>query len=164
MVSVSMQWRSVGGVLLAIALGAGLAGCAQQPYRNGYGGYAAAPNGPGVCGDCAVVQRVEQVYVERNDTTLGTVLGAVIGGALGNQLGHGDGRAATTIVGAVAGGAVGNALARRNGNQVAAWRIWMRMSDGRDVSLIQRPYPNVRPGDAVVIRNGEVYPRWRGEH
>ena len=158
-----VRMQTMGSLLLVAALGAGLAGCAQQPYRNGYGpqqGYARGQ----VCADCGVVQHVEEVYVEKNDSTLGTVLGAVIGGALGNQLGHGRGRAATTIVGAVAGGAVGNAVAGQNGNQVPAWRIWMRMSDGRDVSLIQHQYPDVRPGDAVVIRDGRVYPRWPGEH
>ena len=158
-----VRMQTMGSLLLVAALGSGLAGCAQQPYRNGYGpqqGYARGQ----VCADCGVVQHVEEVYVEKNDSTLGTVLGAVIGGALGNQLGHGGGRVATTIVGAVAGGAVGNAVAGQNGNQVPAWRIWMRMSDGRDVSLIQHQYPDVRPGDAVVIRDGRVYPRWPGEH
>ncbi|WP_343223908.1 glycine zipper 2TM domain-containing protein [Metallibacterium sp.] len=158
-----MRVQTVASWVLAVAVGTGLAGCAQQPYRSGYGGYGPG-YGPQVCADCGVVQHVEQVYVERNDSTLGTILGAVIGGALGNQIGHGRGNTAATIAGAVAGGAVGNAVSKQNGNQVPAWRIWMRMSDGRDVSLIQRQYPNVRPGDAVVIHDGRVYPRWRGEH
>lgn len=160
-----MRRQTLGSLALAAMLGTGLAGCAQQPYREAYGPRYAPPQGAArICTNCGVVQRVEQVYVEKNDNTLGTILGAVIGGALGNQVGHGDGRAAATIAGAVAGGAVGNAVASRNGNQVPAWRIWMHMSDGRDVSLIQRNYPDVRPGDAVVIRDGQVYPRWRGEH
>lgn len=160
-----MHRRTIGSMALVAMLGAGLVGCAQQPYRDAYGPqYAPQPRGEQICASCGVVQRVEQVYVEKNDNTLGTILGAVIGGALGNQIGHGDGRAAATIAGAVAGGAVGNAVASRNGNQVPAWRIWMQMSDGRNVSLIQREYPDVRPGDAVVIRDGRVFPRWRGEH
>ena len=153
-----VRMQTMGSLLLVAALGAGLAGCAQQPYRNGYGpqqGYARGQ----VCADCGVVQHVEEVYVEKNDSTLGTVLGAVIGGALGNQLGHGGGRAATTIVGAVAGGAVGNAVAGQNGNQVPAWRILIRLDNGRLGSVTQREYPNVRSGDYVEIRDGRVYRR-----
>ncbi len=85
----------------------------------------------------------------------------MIGGVLGNTVGHGRGRSAATIVGAVAGGAVGNAMGKRNGRQAPAWRIVMRMSDGRIASLIQRQQPQLRRGDAVPVRDGRVYPRWQ---
>ncbi len=146
-----------------VALSLGIAACAQQPYRDGYArgygqSYSASKQ---ICENCGVVMQVEQVYIERNDSTVGTLLGAIIGGALGNTVGHGRGRSAATIVGAVAGGAVGNAMGKRNGRQVPAWRIVMRMSDGRIASLIQRQQPQLRRGDAVVIRAGRIYPRWR---
>ncbi len=148
----------------AVVLSLLVAGCAQQPYRNGY-----APQGYGqshsvrnqICENCGVVVQVEQVYIERNDSTVGTLLGAIIGGALGNTVGHGRGRSAATIVGAVAGGVVGNAMGKRNGGQIPAWRIVMRMSDGRIATLIQRQQPRLHRGDAVLVRDGRVYPRWR---
>jgi len=159
-VSKYSMYIGVGAVVLSLLL----AGCAQQPYRNGYeqGGYGQAGyTSERVCANCGVVLRVEQVYVVHNDSTVGTLLGAIIGGALGNTVGHGRGRSAATIVGAVAGGAVGNAMGKRNGRQVPAWRIVMRMSDGRIASLIQRQQPQLRRGDAVLVRDGRVYPRWR---
>ncbi len=105
--------------------------------------------------------QVEQVYIERNDSTVGTLLGAIIGGGLRNTGDPGRGRSAATIVGAVAGGVVGHAMGKRSGRQVLAWRIVMRRSDGRIASLIQRQQPRFRRGDAVMVRDGRVYPRWR---
>ena len=137
-----------------------LAGCANQPYRQGGYGYEQGPPPRNYCYDhCGVVRDVEQVYVQKNDATLGTVLGAVIGGALGNQVGHGRGRTAATIGGAVVGGAIGHSVGSNNGNQVPVWRILIRLDNGRLGSVIQREYPDVRSGDYVEIRDGRVYRR-----
>lgn len=137
-----------------------LAGCANQPYRQGGYGYEQGPPPRNYCYDrCGVVRDVEQVYVQKNDATLGTVLGAVIGGALGNQVGHGRGRTAATIGGAVVGGAIGNSVGSNNGDQVPVWRILIQLDNGRLGSVTQREYPDVRSGDYVEIRDGRVYRR-----
>lgn len=149
----------LGRVMLATLAIVALAGCANQPRRQGdYGYQQGTPRN--YCYDhCGVVRDVEQVYVQKNDATLGTVLGAVIGGALGNQVGEGRGRTAATIGGAVIGGAIGNSVGSNNGNQVPVWRILIRLDNGRLGSVTQREYPNVRSGDYVEIRDGRVYRR-----
>ena len=144
----------LGRVMLATLAIVALAGCANQPRRQGdYGYQQGTPRN--YCYDhCGVVRDVEQVYVQKNDATLGTVLGAVIGGALGNQVGEGRGRTAATI-----GGAIGNSVGSNNGNQVPVWRILIRLDNGRLGSVTQREYPSVRSGDYVEIRDGRVYRR-----
>ncbi|WP_329740454.1 glycine zipper 2TM domain-containing protein [Dyella sp. A6] len=150
-------------VIFALATCLGLAGCVtQQPYgmrdggnvRQGY--YRQAPR----CQACGVVQRVEQVYVQRNGNgVLGAVIGAVAGGLLGNTIGKGDGRKAATVAGAVAGGVVGDQVAKRSAGTETAWRIVVRLDDGRYATVTQRENPGVRRGDYVQVSGGRVYPR-----
>ncbi|GAP67317.1 hypothetical protein MBSD_n2638 [Mizugakiibacter sediminis] len=136
----------------AAAASLGGAGCASDGYDRGYG-YERH-----VCGNCGVVRDIEQVYVRRDHATLGTVIGALVGGALGNQVGKGDGRKAATVAGAVAGGAIGQAVGERNGTEESAWRIEVRLDDGRLASVTQREPPaGIREGDYVEIRNDRVY-------
>lgn len=144
-------------VAAAAAASIGLAGCASDGYnRGGYGYERPAPRY--VCANCGVVRDIEQVYVQRDHSTLGTVIGALVGGALGNQVGKGDGRKAATVAGAVAGGAIGHAVGERNGAQDTAWRIDVRLDDGRLASVTQRESPDgIREGDYVEIRNDRVY-------
>ena len=150
---------SLGRVMLPALAIVALAGCAGQPQRQGGYGYRQGPPRNYCYDHCGVVRDVEQIYVQKNDATLGTVLGAVIGGALGNQVGEGRGRTAATIGGAVIGGAIGNSVGSNNGNQVPVWRILIRLDNGRLGSVTQREYPNVRSGDYVEIRDGRVYRR-----
>lgn len=151
---------TLGRVMIPALAVLALAGCANQPYRQGGYGYQQGPPSRNYCYDhCGVVRGVEQVYVQKNDATLGTVLGAVIGGALGNQVGDGRGRTAATIGGAVVGGAIGHSVGSNNGNQVPVWRILIRLDNGRLGSVTQREYPDVRSGDYVEIRDGRVYRR-----
>ena len=156
-----------GKIALAAAMTAslGLAGCVTQPYGNG--GYSqgrspAYSNQPARCNSCGVVQEVQQVYIQGNGNggTLGAIIGAVAGGVLGNQVGKGDGRKAATVVGAVAGGVVGNQVGKHNsGGQDAAWRIVVRLDDGRYATVTQREDPGLRRGDYVEVRNDRVYAR-----
>lgn len=150
-----------------------LAGCAtnrysRQPYPGDtYGttyqnradyGRGAARSCP--ASQCGVVRDIRQVYVQdgNNSHALGTIIGVLAGAALGHTVGKGDGRTAATVAGAVAGGAVGNQVAKRNsGNQVPAWQIVVKLDDGRIATVTQREDPNVRPGDYVLINNGQVY-------
>jgi outer membrane lipoprotein SlyB len=149
----------IGRVMFPVLAIVALAGCAGQPQRQGGYGYQQGPSRNYCYDHCGVVRDVEQIYVQKNDATLGTVLGAVIGGALGNQVGEGRGRTAATIGGAVIGGAIGNSVGSNNGNQVPVWRILIRLDNGRLGSVTQREYPNVRSGDYVEIRDGRVYRR-----
>ncbi len=152
---------------LAMAGLLALAGCAtQQPYygNSGYGttygnngGYASQG-----CRQCGTVQSVSQVYVREDNSShvLGTIIGAVAGGLLGNTVGKGDGRKAATVAGAVAGGAVGHEVAERNsgsGSSVPAWRVVVRLDDGRYATVTQRDAPHVQRGDRVQVRNDHVY-------
>ncbi len=156
-----------GKIALAAAMtaGLGLAGCATQPYgNNGY--YRGQPSGyanqPARCRTCGVVQEVQQVYVQSgggNGGTLGAIIGAVAGGVLGSTVGKGDGRKAATVAGAVAGGFVGNRVGNRNDGQDAAWRIVVRLDDGRYATVTQRDNPGLRRGDYVEVRGDQVYPR-----
>jgi outer membrane lipoprotein SlyB len=152
-------------VLAAATLAA--AGCATGPDRGGYGSTYGPPP-PRQTGArracpadrCGVVREVTQVYIrdDRQSNALGTVIGAVVGGVLGNTIGKGDGRKAATVVGAVAGGAVGHEVSKRNSGDVPAWRVVVRLDDGRMATVTQRDDPGVRRGDYVRIEQGHVYP------
>ena len=153
-------------VALATAMTAGLAlaGCVTQPYgNNGYyqGQSRDYSNQPAPCSTCGVVQEVQQVYVQDNGNggTLGAIIGAVAGGILGNTVGKGDGRKAATVAGAVAGGVVGNQVGKRSGGGDAAWRVVVRLDDGRYATVTQREDPGLRRGDYVEVRNDHVYAR-----
>lgn len=158
-----------GKLALAAAMTAGLAiaGCAtpyrsNSGYNNGYQGQQGNySNQRSRCNTCGVVQEVQQVYVQgsSNGGTLGAIIGAVAGGVLGNQVGKGDGRKAATVVGAVAGGVVGNQVGKRNDGDEAAWRVVVRLDDGRYATVTQRENPSLRRGDYVEVRGNRVYPR-----
>ena len=159
-----------GKLALATAMTAGLAlaGCATAPYGNNTGynnGYQGQQdnysNQRSRCNTCGVVQEVQQVYVQGggNGGTLGAIIGAVAGGVLGNQVGKGDGRKAATVVGAVAGGVVGNQVGKHNDGGDAAWRVVVRLDDGRYATVTQRENPGLRRGDYVEVRGNRVYPR-----
>jgi outer membrane lipoprotein SlyB len=150
----------------SMTTGLALAGCATQPYGNSNNGYyggqsSAYGNQPVRCNTCGVVQEVQQVYLENsgNGGTLGAIIGAVAGGVLGNQVGTGDGRKAATVAGAVAGGVVGNQVGKRSGGDKVAWRIVVRLDDGRYATVTQRENPGLRQGDYVEVRGDHVYPR-----
>jgi len=151
--------------LAAVTLAA--AGCATGPDRGGYGTTYGPPPPPPpgarrACpaDRCGVVREVAQVYIQGDNQskTLGTVIGAVVGGLLGNTVGKGDGRKAATVAGAVAGGAVGHEVGKRNSGDVPAWRIMVRLDDGRMATVTQKQDPGVRQGDYVRIEQGHVYP------
>jgi outer membrane lipoprotein SlyB len=156
-------------VVLAASMLA-LAGCATSPYgNNSQGGYGTTYGNSGQdrnvrnCprSECGVVRRVDRVDVRGGNQShvLGTIIGVVAGAALGNQVGKGDGRKAATVAGAVAGGAVGNQVAKRNSGDSLAWRVVVRLDDGRTATVTQRQNPGVREGDYVQISNGHVYAR-----
>lgn len=172
---------AAGKLAFAALLAGGLAlgGCATQPYGGSgqYGSsgqygttysqsdYRTQSSGYGNnavnCRNCGVVQEAQQVYTDTGSGTnpLGAVIGAVAGGVLGSTVGKGDGRKAAAVGGAVAGGVVGSQVGKQGSAGGTAWRIVVRMDDGRYATVTQRQNPGVRVGDYVEIRNDQVYPR-----
>ncbi len=156
-----------GKIVLAATMTAGLAlaGCATQPYGNNNGSYQGQSRGysnqPARCSNCGIVQEVQQVYVQggSNGGTLGAIIGAVAGGVLGSTVGKGDGRKAAAVVGAVAGGVAGNQIGKHNSGDTAAWRVVVRLDDGRYATVTQRENPGLRKGDYVEVRGDHVYQR-----
>lgn len=158
-------------LVTSMAAGLALAGCATAPYgsndnyNRGYqGSQSSYQDGYGNqrpssrCRTCGVVQEVQQVYVGGNGNggTLGAIIGAVAGGVLGSTVGKGDGRTAATVAGAVAGGVVGNQVGKRSDGSDVAWRIVVRLDDGRYATVTQREDPRLRRGDYVEVRGDHV--------
>lgn len=153
-------------LFVSLALAGGLlVGCvAQQPYYDSYdrgyagsGGYYDRGTSSRYCETCGEVLRVERIYLRGQSSGLGTVIGALVGGALGNTVGGGDGRQAATVAGAVAGGFAGHAIEESNRGAQQAWRIDVRLDDGRRATITQLENPGFRPGDRVVIRGDRLY-------
>lgn len=134
-----------------------LAGCATQPYGYGNrGGYYGNGYGGARVG---TVQSVLQIYMQGDNSSniLGTIIGAVAGGVLGSTVGNGDGQKAATVAGAVAGGAIGHAVADKNQRGRVAYRVVVKLDDGRFATVTQRQNPGLQRGDRVQVRNNHVY-------
>lgn len=153
-------------LVLSLAAMAGLlAGCAtQQPYYDSYdrgysdrGGYYDRGSSRYACNTCGEVLRIERIHVRDQGSGLGAVIGALVGGALGNTVGGGDGRQAATVAGAVAGGFAGHAIEGSNRGGQPAWRIDVRLEDGRRATVTQLENPGFQRGDRVVIRGNRLY-------
>ena len=133
-----------------------LAGCVTTPHY-GYGdrGYERdrydSRYDQRVCHNCGEVTEIDRVRLRERTSGGGAVLGAIIGGVLGNTVGSGDGRKAATVAGAVAGGFAGNAIERNSGDNYGreAWRITVRLEDGRWAEVTQGDPGDLRRGDRV---------------
>ncbi|UXI66698.1 glycine zipper 2TM domain-containing protein [Tahibacter amnicola] len=110
------------------------------------------------CYNCGVVR---EAYRERGEDRRlggGTVIGALAGAAIGNQVGKGDGRKAATVAGALAGGAVGHNVEKRHRRDRTYWHVEVSMDNGGyRVLNMRNNRQSLRPGDRVVVRNGEAY-------
>jgi outer membrane lipoprotein SlyB len=147
------------GLVAAAVATLSLTACYDQPrrvYHEDRVVYQGAPRG---CEQCGVVDDVEQIYTQRESSPLGAVIGAVAGGLLGNTIGKGDGRSAATVGGAVVGGVVGNQVGKRNGGEDVAFRVRIRLDDGRWATVTQVEDPQLRRGDYVEVRGDHVYRR-----
>ncbi|HEY4293645.1 glycine zipper 2TM domain-containing protein [Luteibacter sp.] len=150
--------RKLGLVAAALAT-LSLTACYEQPRRVYHDDRVAYSNAPRGCSQCGVVDDIEQVYAQKGSSPLGAVIGAVAGGLLGNTIGKGDGRSAATVGGAVAGGVVGNQVGKRNGADDVAFRVRIRLDDGRWATVTQHEDPQLRRGDYVEVRGDRVYRR-----
>jgi len=131
-----------------------LAGCATSPgySSSGYGsGYSRAS-----CYDCGTVTRIEQVGQPTSGVT-GAVLGGLVGAAAGREIADdkSTGRRNTaTAAGAVAGAVAGSAI-ERNVRGVR-YNVYVRMDDGRLVTVTQTDLGGVREGSYVRVYSGRA--------
>jgi len=160
------------GTAGALVLAAGLAGCAQPGY-GGYGNYSTAPapaayQQPGTktyqapAGSVFVghVESIEPIQTSQGSSgILGTVIGGAAGGLLGHQIGGGSGQTVATIVGAVGGAVAGNQIEKRVGtNNSTAYRVNVRLDDGRMATVTQSNLGNLRVGDRARVANDMAAP------
>ena len=111
-----------------------------------------------LCDGCFRVVGVRSEEQKGQGSGLGAVGGALIGGLLGNQVGGGNGKKLATVGGAVAGGMAGNEIERRNKSE-RVWIVQMVDRDGRTENHQQSRDPEVRDGDVVVLRDGQIQRR-----
>ena len=134
-----------------------LAGCASSPsYSNGGGGYYGGGYNQANCYDCGTVERIEQVGQSSSGVT-GAVLGGLVGAAAGREIADdkSKGRRNTaTAAGAVAGAVAGSAIEKNV--RGPHYNIYVRMDDGRTVTISQNDLNGVREGSYVRVNNGRV--------
>ncbi|CAG2143628.1 outer membrane lipoprotein [Cupriavidus numazuensis] len=171
-----MQSKSKNRIAMAAALAAiGLAGCAA-PYNNGYDtgyntGYNAPPPPPASNGGYTTQAPAGSVYYGRVESIepitntqnssglLGTVIGGAAGGLLGHQVGGGRGQTAATIGGAVVGAVAGNQIEKRAGsNTQTAYRVNVRLDDGRVATVTQSNLGNLQVGMRARVANDMAMP------
>ena len=140
------------------AISLALAGCASSPsYSSGGGnGYYGGGYNQADCYDCGTVERIEQVGQPRSGVT-GAVLGGLVGAAAGREIADdkSKGRRNTaTAAGAVAGAVAGSAIERNV--RGPSYNIYVRMNDGRNITVSQNDLNGVREGSYVRVSNGHV--------
>jgi outer membrane lipoprotein SlyB len=132
-----------------------LAGCASSPgYRDS--GYYGSGYGQASCYDCGTVTRIEQVGQPTRGVT-GAVLGGLVGAAAGREIADdkSEGRRNTaTAAGAVAGAVAGSAIERNV--RGARYNVYVRMDDGRLVTVTQTDLNGIREGSHVRVYNGRA--------
>ncbi|GLC95747.1 hypothetical protein Tamer19_51560 [Cupriavidus sp. TA19] len=153
-------------VLPAAAAVAVLAGCAA-PYGGGHSntGYNTAPppgyqtpNSTQAPAGSVYYGRVESIEpitsTQGSSGLLGTVIGGAAGGLLGHQVGGGRGQTAATIGGAVVGAVAGNQIEKRAGsNTQNAYRVNVRLDDGRVATVTQSSLGNLQVGMRARVAN-----------
>ena len=138
----------------AAVLSLALAGCAtpgNSGYYGGNSGYGAN------CYDCGTVTRIDQVGGEPRSGVTGAVIGGLVGAAAGRKIADdkSEGRQNTaTAAGAIAGAVAGSAIQRNMGD--ARYNIYVRMNDGRVVTVTQDSLGGIREGSQVRVYNGRA--------
>ena len=136
-----------------------LAGCATSPgYGNNgyYGGSTNSSYGQASCYDCGTVTRIEQVGQPTSGVT-GAVLGGLVGAAAGREIADdkSKGRRNTaTAAGAVAGAVAGNVIEKNV--RGPRYNVYVRMDDGRVVTVTQNDLNGIREGSHVRVYNGQA--------
>ena len=133
-----------------------LAGCATSPgYSGGYSspGYGSSTAS---CYDCGTVTHIEQVGTPTRGAT-GAVLGGIVGAAAGRELADDEskGRQNTATVAGAAAGAIAGSAIERNVRGVR-YNVYVRMDDGRVVTITQDDLAGIREGSYVRVYNGRA--------
>lgn len=108
-----------------------------------------------LCDGCAWVQDVHSETRKGKGSGLGVVGGAVLGGLLGNQVGGGTGKKVATVGGAVAGGYAGNEV-EKNMKKQTVWIVQLVNKDGSTRRMELGANPNLRAGDTVREKDGQL--------
>lgn len=165
-----MRIHSKKWLIVPVAAAAVLAGCAAPPYDSGYNtGYNAPPPGyqtpntsqsPAGAVYYGRVESIEPITNTQNSSgLLGTVIGGAAGGLLGHQIGGGRGQTAATIGGAVVGAVAGNQIEKRAGsNTQTAYRVNVRLDDGRVATVTQSSLGNLQVGMRARVANDMATP------
>lgn len=129
----------------------GWAGEASRPSQKADGTFAqgeALRNGTFYEGE---VVAARQVTLEgRYGESTGRIAGGALGALAGSKMGKGNGR----YVGGLVGGIVGAGLGGPAGRAISedrATEIFVKLSDGRAMSIVQVMEREVRPGDKVFV-------------
>jgi outer membrane lipoprotein SlyB len=142
-----------------------LAGCATT--SPGYGpSYGSSPSYPSSssnanCYDCGTVTRIETVSRGSNvPNATGAVLGGIVGAAAGRKIADNQtdskGRQNTaTVAGAFAGAVAGNAIQNRV-QASGTYNVYVRMNDGRTVTVTQADLGGIREGSSVRVNGGRA--------
>lgn len=164
-----MRIHSKKWLIVPVAAAAVLAGCAA-PYDSGYNtGYNAPPPGyqtpntsqaPAGAVYYGRVESIEPITSTQGGSgLLGTVIGGAAGGLLGHQIGGGRGQTAATIGGAVVGAVAGNQIEKRAGsNTQTAYRVNVRLDDGRIATVTQSSLGNLQVGMRARVANDMATP------
>lgn len=145
-------------LLICITAGSlALAGCATSPgYSSSGYGSPSYGSSTASCYDCGTVTRIEQVGTQTRGVT-GAVLGGIVGAAAGRELADdkSKGRQNTaTAAGAVAGAVAGSAIERNV--RGPRFNVYIRMDDGRLVTVTQDDLGGIREGSYVRVYNGRA--------
>jgi len=143
--------------IVCIAVVAGLAGCADQPYSQSEstqqypsGGYQSQSAYTGT------VDRIEVVAKKDPNNIAGTVIGGIIGGLIGHQIGGGTGNTVATIAGAAGGAYAGNQIQSRKRADHETFRVTVRMDNGSYQTVTQENIMDLRTGDRVRVDGNSI--------
>ena len=112
----------------------------SQPYYSGV--------------DYGVIDSIETTSGSSDGIGAGTIIGGIVGGVLGHQVGGGSGNDVATAAGVVGGAVVGHQIEKSN-RQQDAYRIRVRLDNGRYQTVTQS-ITDLRVGDRVRIENNQV--------
>lgn len=129
----------------------GFASESSRPTEKSDGTFAqgeALRQGTFTAGEVVFARRVD--LEGRYGETTGKVAGAAIGVLAGSKVGKGNGQ----IVGGILGGLIGASLGGTAGRAVStdtATELFLRLDNGRQITVVQVMDREVRPGDKVFV-------------
>lgn len=139
---------------LALAAGALLAACANQPtaYTPAQPAYSSYTAGQPATASYGTVESIQLVRsAGANASGAGAVVGGLAGALVGNQIGSGSGRSAATVAGAVGGALLGNEVEKNRGQARDSYQVNVRLDNGDYRSVMQDNVGDLRVGSRVRL-------------